>query len=221
MIRLIKGAEVFSSVGEKIGLLDRVVLDPETKKVSHITVTQGFLLSTSKVIPISYVNLDGERIILTKNAMELADLPDFEESMYVSLGRTGQPEEDVETIYWYPPHHSFWWTTGSRFGYPKPKFVKPEKTIPEGTVPLEEGAKVISEDGKHIGNAERVIVETSDKLATHIIVSEGLILKERKSIPTLWITEVEDDKIKLSIGSNFLSNYPITNPRLINAASCP
>ena len=31
MIHLLKGAEIFSSVGEKIGKLDRVVLDPETK----------------------------------------------------------------------------------------------------------------------------------------------------------------------------------------------
>jgi sporulation protein YlmC with PRC-barrel domain len=212
MIRLIKGAEVFSSVGEKIGLLDRVVLDPETKKVSHIIVTQGFLLSISKVIPISYVNLDGERITLTKNAMELADLPDFDESMYVSLERTGKPEEDVESIYWYPPHHLSWWTTGGRFWYPKPKFVKPEKTIPEGTVPLEEGAKVISKDGKHIGNVERVIVETSDELATHIIVSEGLVLKERKSIPTFWIAEVDDDKIKLSIESDLFEQLPDYEP---------
>jgi uncharacterized protein YrrD len=60
MIHLIKDAEVLSLAGEKIETLDRVVLDPETKEVSHIVVKKGMLFSTSKVIPISYVNLDGE-----------------------------------------------------------------------------------------------------------------------------------------------------------------
>ena len=49
-------------------------------------------------------------------------------------------------------------------GYPIPRFVKTEDVLPEGTIALEEGAKVISRDGKHIGNLEQVIVETRDHL---------------------------------------------------------
>lgn len=209
MIRLLKNAEIFSSVGEKIGTLDRVVLDPETKKVTHIVAKKGILFSTSKVIPFSYVNLDGDRITLKKNAAELEDLPDFTESSYVSREETDDSEEEAATLYYYPPQHIAWWTTGGRIWYPKPKYVlKTKSAIPEETVALEEGAKVISEDEEDIGSIERVIVEESDERATHVVVGQGLLSKKYKLVPTLWITEVSEDKIYLSIDSDMFERLP-------------
>jgi len=92
--------------------------------------------------------------------------------------------------------------------YAKPRFVKAENVIPEDTVALEEGAKVISKDGKHIGNVEQVIVETSDHRATHIVVSEGFFLKERKLVPTIWITDVDEDQVTLSVWSDLFERLP-------------
>jgi len=213
MIRLLKDAEIFSSVGEKIGKLDRVVLDPETKKVSHIVVKQGMLFPSSKVIPFSYIDLDGERITLTKNAMELEDLPDFTESSYISTNRTDDPEENAESVYFYPPRHIAWWTTGGRIWYPKPRYVlKTERTIPEDTVALDEGAKVFGNDGEEVGNVERVIVEPAEKLATHIIVSKGFLTKEHKVVPTLWIRDVTEEKVYLSIDSELFERLPEHEP---------
>lgn len=209
MIRLLKDAEIFSSVGEKIGKLDRVVLDPETNEVSHIVAKQGIVFSDRKVIPISYVNLDGERITLTKNAMELDDLPDFIESSYVRTENTDEPEQNTDTLYFYPPQHAAWWATGGNITYPKPRYViETEAAIPEGTVALEEGAKVIGNDGEDIGEVERVIVESTEKRATHIVVSRGLLSKEYKLIPTLWITDVTEDRVYLSIGSDMFKHLP-------------
>lgn len=209
MIRLLKDAEIFSSVGEKIGKLDRVVLDPETKEVSHIVAKQGIVFSDRKVIPISYVNLDGERITLTKNAMELDDLPDFIESSYVKTENRDAPEQNADTLYFYPPRQSAWWATGGNIIYPRPKYVfETETAIPEGTVALEEGAKVIGNDGEEVGEVERVIVESTEKRATHIVVSRGLLSKEYKMIPTLWITDVTEDHVYLSIGSDMFKHLP-------------
>ena len=209
MIKLLKDAEVFSSVGEKIGLLDRVVLDPESKKVSHIIVTKGILLSTSKVIPISYVDLDGDRITLTENAMELEDLPDFVETSFISTVQVDNPEQTADAIYFYPPHSFAWWSTGGRLWYPKPRYVlKTEKGIPDGIVALEEGATVVGENGEDIGNIVRVIVEESDKRASHIVVSRGFLSKEYKLVPTLWITDVTEDMVHLSIDSDMFERLP-------------
>ena len=54
-MQLKKGASVESSAGEKIGTLDRVVLDPETKEVTHIIVEKGWLFTENKVIQIQDV----------------------------------------------------------------------------------------------------------------------------------------------------------------------
>lgn len=208
-MHLLKDAEIFSSVGEKIGKLDRVVLDPETKKVSHIVAKQGILFSKSKVIPIAYVNLDGEQITLTKNAMELEDLPDFIESSYISTEYRDDPEQNADTLYFYPPKHSAWWATGGNITYPRPSYVlQTETAIPEGTVALKEGAKVIDNDGEDIGNVERVIIDHDEERATHLVISRGLLSKEYKLIPTLWITDVTEDKVNLSIGSDMFKHLP-------------
>jgi len=209
MIRLLKDAEVFSSAGEKIGSLDRVVIDPVTKKVSHIIVKEGVLFSSRKVIPITYVELDGERIMLSKNAMELEDLPDYIEGAYVSLNNTNEPSQNEEAVYWYPPTNLAWWNVRNYDWYPEPKYVlKTRDILPEGTIALEEGATVISKDGKDLGNIERIIVEPEEKRATHIVVSNGFFSKEFKLVPTLWITNVTEEKVYLSIWSDLFESLP-------------
>jgi len=214
-MELTKGTDVFSSVGEKIGKLERVVLDPETKEVTHLIIEKGILFTTNRVVPIDYVKLEvEERITLDKTAQELEALPSYDPSTYLDLAKTDYPDLDrgVEAVYYYPPLHLSWWAMGGRIWYPKPKFVKAEKVIPEGTIALEEGAKVISKDGEHLGNIERVIVEPSENRATHIVISEGLFSKERKLIPSLWIREVDEDEVHLSVWSDLFDQLPVYEP---------
>lgn len=209
MITLINGAEVFSTVGEKIGSLDRVVIDPATKEISHIIVKEGIIFSSSKVIPISYVNLDGERITLTKTAVELEKLPDFNQDMYVDTDQKPKPGRDVETLYLYPPVSLAGWSTNARIWKPKPKYVvKSKKVLPEGTVALEEGAQVISSDDETIGEIEQIIIGAPEDRATHIVVSQGLFSQDHKLIPTMWITKVMEDEVHLSIDSETLEKLP-------------
>jgi sporulation protein YlmC with PRC-barrel domain len=69
-----KGAEVFSSDGEKIGTLNRVVIDPRTREVSNLVVEKGFLFKTDKVVPITLVDLDMEdRIVLKPTNQDILE----------------------------------------------------------------------------------------------------------------------------------------------------
>jgi uncharacterized protein YrrD len=210
-----KGAEVFSRDGEKIGTLNRVIIDPRTREVSNLVVSKGFLFRTDKVIPITLVDLDIEdRIVLKKTNQDiLEDFPDFETTHYVPLDQLDNPyQDDVEASYWYPPiHHT--WPVGGFVGYPMPQFVlKTEQDIPEGTVALEEGAKVISRDGDHVGNIEEIITESQDNRITHLVVSEGFLLKEHKLIPAVWIANVTEDEIHLSVDSGVFERLPEYQP---------
>jgi uncharacterized protein YrrD len=206
-----KGAEVFSAEGEKIGTLDRVVIDPRTREVSNLVVEKGILFRTDKVIPIALVDLDIEDRIVLKNTNQdiLKDFPDFETVHYVPLNETDNPYQDViEASYWYPPVNPGL-AMSNYVGYSIPEFVlKTEKDIPEGTVALEEGAKVISRDGKHVGNVEQVITESQDNRVTHFVISEGFLHKERKLVPTVWVEKVAEDEIHLSVESGLLERRP-------------
>ena len=206
-----KGAEVFSGEGEKIGTLNRVVIDPRTREVSSLVVGKGILFRTDKVIPITLVDLDIEdRIVLKKTNQDiLEDFPDFETAHYVPLDESDNPYyEAVEASFWYPPVHPGW-ALGNYVGHPMPEFVlKTDQDIPEGTVALEEGAKVISRDGKHVGNVEQVITESQENRVSHFVISEGFLLKERKLVPAVWVTNVAEDEIHLSVESSLFERLP-------------
>jgi sporulation protein YlmC with PRC-barrel domain len=77
---------------------------------------------------------------------------------------------------------------------------------------LKEGSKVISTDGKTIGTVAQVIMDRPTRTATHIVISAGLFLKEEKLIPTLWIREVKDNEVRLSVWSDILDDLPHYEP---------
>jgi len=209
-MQLIKNADVFSSAGEKIGTLDRVVLDPESRDVTHIVVEKGILFTTNKVIPIQFVNLqqDEERIVLKQTEDELEKLPSYNESAYVELAPNDYPYDNIHAVYWYPPLPVQWQSMADPMWYPtsRPPIVQAE-VIPEGAVALKQGAEVMSQDGKHIGNVELVILDPDGHI-THIVVGEGIFLKQKKLVPAHWIKNVDTNKVDLTVWSDLFDQLP-------------
>jgi hypothetical protein len=94
-------------------------------------------------------------------------------------------------------------------GYPQPPYLrKTELNIPDDTVPLEEGAKVVSSDDEHVGDIERIYADEEEQRATHVMIAQGLISKTRKLIPTMWVKQVLEDEVRLSISKNFVEDLP-------------
>jgi uncharacterized protein YrrD len=217
-MQLAKGAKVFTADGERVGTIDRVVLEPESKEVTHLVVEKGFLFTEDKVVPMSLVGPATEdRVNLREGAGDLEKLPDFQETNYVAVetvGPQGDPQPApgsprwARPLYFYPPLGSWWRTTGFA-DYAKPRYVaQTEKHIPEDTVALEEGAKVIGMDGEHIGDIERIFTDPVGDRATHLLIAEGLILKEKKLIPTVWMSTVLEDEVRLSVNSDLVESLP-------------
>lgn len=203
------GAKVLTADGKQVGTIDRIVIEPDTRDITHLVVQEGFLFTESKVVPMSLVGPATEdQVILREREDELDEFPDFQESHFVSAGR-GLPSmaarnKRVRTLYWYPPLGI---TTGLA-GPPAPRFVVKTENIPEGTVALAEGVKVICSDGEHVGDVERIFTDSQEDQATHLLISEGLFLKERKLIPTRWIANVFETEIRLSVDSTLVENLP-------------
>ena len=215
-MRLIRGADVYSAGGSRLGTLSRVILDPRTREVTHIVVEKGLLFTTSKLVPLE--NIDPEhrdRIVLSSSEQELEQLQDFQESEYVTLDSAEYPEGEleagtVETALWYPPMNSALWRAGMYTPSPAgPVYtLKTTQNIPEGTIALAEGARVLSRDGKHSGDIEQLIVEPHDNRVTHMLIAAGLLFRERKLIPVLWIDEIGEYQVRLSVGSGTLERLP-------------
>ena len=57
---------------------------------------------------------------------------------------------------------------------------------------------MISADGFHVGNIERVVTDTETGRINQFVISQGLLPKSRKLIPFHWVDFFDDDKVLLS-----------------------
>lgn len=214
-MNFVKGAEVFTATGEKIGSITRVVIDAKTRDVTDLVVERGALLKNEKVIPVSLVNLQKEdRITLRETNQSIDDFPDYETTYYVPLEQAPAPYKNVDTYYWYPPVNYQLPPGGLGLwaGVPTQKVSETETNIPEGRIAIAEGAQVISSDDKHIGNVEQVIANSETKNVTHFVVGKGFLLKEHKLVPSHWVTSVDEGKIFLSVEASLFERLPDYQP---------
>jgi uncharacterized protein YrrD len=198
MVMLFKeDAKVVMADGTSVGSVDRVVLDPRTKAVTHLVVRKGLIFNHDKVIPVNLINTATEELVtLSAEAGDLQALPAFEVTHYVTL----TPEDisiDYTTsvaqpLFWYPPAV---WSAYT---------VQTTRNIPLNTIALREGARVISKDDKYMGDVEQVFANPNSAEATHFVISKGLLLKERKLIPTAWVTGFSEDEVRLAVSGNLM-----------------
>lgn len=226
-VELKEGTSVFTSGGKEVGKINRIILDPATNEVTHLVVQKGWLFSEDKVVPFEMVNsADEDKVVLNKDRENFEELPPFEESHFVrtrdadlSPGeRSSSPSGDVSrggnprysfapAYYWYPPVGYLGYPLGY-YGWPPMETVR---NIPQETVPLKEGTDVMSSDGEHVGDVERLFVSPDSNKATHFVISQGLF-KDRKLVPAHWVKSVGEDKIHLSVSAELLESLPTFEP---------
>src|SRR5690554_429353 len=82
-----EGTDVLTADGDKLGEVERVVIDPRTREVTHIVVQKGFLFTEDRVLPIEVVDSsDGEQAVLSQNVGEdLEAWPVFEETYTIPI----------------------------------------------------------------------------------------------------------------------------------------
>lgn len=190
-----KNASVLTARGKKIGSLKRVVLNPDTKVVTDIVVrTNGRLFTKEdKVVSIDLVDQTTEsEIVLEDQAGELQYFPHFEIPYTVDADK---PQNDSPVVSGYAQ------VGPVVLSSPKePVFIpETEQNIPEDTIAMKDSAKVITAEGKHVGNLERVIADSSVDQITHLIMSAGIFAKDKKLIPIRWVGAIGEDEIRLKV----------------------
>lgn len=208
-MRFIKGAGIFTAKGEKIGTLNRVVIDAKTRDVTDLVVDRG-LLNQEKVIPVGLVEAEKEeQIMLRETNQGVDEFLDYETTHYVPSDDAHY--ENIEASYWYPPAN-FQTLKGGMPGRMPGQALRTETSIPEGRVAIAQGAQVISADEKHIGNVEQVVADSKSNTVTHFVVGKGFLLKEHKLVPAFWVTKVDEEKIYLSVESRLFDRLPDYRP---------
>jgi uncharacterized protein YrrD len=210
-----ENADVKTSGGEKIGRIDRVVVDPATGEITHLVVKKGLLFTQDKVVPVDLIESTTEKqVVLKQREADPDAFPDFEETQHIPAGgyedfKRREVEQARRVIWYHTQINSPWWTGGPAPAAPKPLFIKKtQRNIPEGAIPLEEGAKVVDAEGDSVGEIEEVYAEAEEHRVTHILISSGTFSKEKKLIPSAWLTDILEDSVRLSVKKKVIENLP-------------
>lgn len=204
-----KNTKVVAANGQELGSIERVVLSPQSKMVTHIVVRKGGLLNkVEAVVPIDLIaEATEDQIRLLEGAGNLDAFPPFEEERVVGK-KSGL---DL------PPASGS--TTPELIGYPEPNIpfipdpgeeyvTQTKQNIPTGTVALKEGAKVLTSDGKHVGKVERILANPEMDQVTHLVISKGMFPKETKLVPLEWVRTMTEDEVHLGFDEHQVEELP-------------
>ena len=99
---------------------------------------------------------------------------------------------------------------GGAMADPGPRFVTTTlRNIPDDTVPLKAGTRIISSDDKHVGDVERVLTAPEEpNHATQVVMLQGLLTKTRRALPIEWVSHVLEGELHLTVDSHFLGSLP-------------
>lgn len=220
-MELKEGMGVFTPNGEEIGKISRFVLDPATNEVTYLVIERGKLFSEDKVLPFRMIRPAEDRVVLKEATGNLEKLPPFEEKYFVRAdngedviptGNNTHTIRNASTYFWYP--------SVLNTGFPAYELENPSVTpveirrnVPDSAVSLKEGSRVISSDGKHVGDVERLIVQPDSKKTTDFVISQGLLFKDEKLVPIHWVNSVEENKVLLAVSSELLARLPSYQPK--------
>lgn len=92
--------------GDKIGNIDRIVIDPTSKKVTHLVAEKGILFKQDKLIPLDLVHEAKEdKVVLSGDVDNLDALPDFEEEHHIPAAPAERGDSSRQAparpFYWY------------------------------------------------------------------------------------------------------------------------
>lgn len=205
-MRINESARVFTADDEHVGRVDRIVVDPLTRAVTHVVVRKGIFFPEDKVIPIDQIaTATEERINLVQEA-DARDFPPFFETHYTPLDELDEDDAAEESagaaaaaaVATAPP--LVWHGTYGGVAPLVPGVMRTvvERNIPERALALEPGARVLARGRREVGRLEEVVV-TETGQATHIVVSREGLTPTRRALPMSWVDDIAENEIRLGV----------------------
>jgi sporulation protein YlmC with PRC-barrel domain len=196
-----QNATIISADSKEVGHLERVVINPETKALTHIVIHKGLINAKEKVIPVDMIAAavpDSIGLRLTSDRLD--DLSDYEETKY-SQGSDSWSGPAMQGASGYLDTPNAPMTSAPTL---KEKVIN----IPPNTVALKEGAQVNTADGKNVGKLEQVLTSPESGQVTHLRISHGVLRKESKLIDAAWIGTIEEKTVTLNTDSATVEKLP-------------
>ena len=173
------------------GVVRRIIIDPDTRTVTHLVIKPEHRLQPGRLVPVDLVDTTTGEIRLHCTIAEFDQLEPAEETELVE-----GPGLGIGTLAGGPP-----------LGIPEPTPVVVEDAIPIGETEVSPGDPVHALDGE-IGQVQGFLVHPDDRRVTHVLLREGHLWgRKQVAIPISAVTGAEAG-IQLNLTKKQVEDLP-------------
>lgn len=207
-MRLEIGGRVDCSDGT-FGELADVVIDPTTKRVTHLVVKAQGEPWIERLVPVELADPGDEAnraVSLRATVEEVRALAPVQEVGYLELGDFPLDDPDwevgIQEVYALPYYPAYDLEPGP-LDFP----VRYDR-IPKGEVEIRRASDVYSADGHHLGHVDGLLVDRGEHI-THLVLERGHLWDRREvTIPIGAVAKVETDDVTLSLTKDQVGSLP-------------
>ena len=193
------GADASCTDGDG-GKVNRVVVDPLTRTVTHLVVEPKHRHGSARLVPLDLVDATTDDIRLRCTLAEFEELDPAEETRFLP-GTSGYEGYDQGQVLVMP-----YYNMGMAEAYCGPMTVTYD-AVPLGEVEVRRGEHVHATDG-HIGKVQGLVIHPESHHVTHVLLQEGHLWGRKEvAIPISAVTGV-DDGIRLNITKHEVQDLP-------------
>ena len=205
------GAHVSCSDGA-CGKLDRVVLDPISRVLTHLVVKPHGALERGRLVPIDLVaGATKDEIHLSCSLAAFGALEEAEETHFLTEADPELGYGADEVLAW--PYYGLGMSGIGGLGVAGTGMVgmPPSVTtdrIPVGELDVRRGEPVHASDG-HVGSLQGLVIDPRDHHVTHLLLQEGHLWgKKQVAIPIGAVAQVDVDDIRVNLTRDQIRDLP-------------
>jgi sporulation protein YlmC with PRC-barrel domain len=192
---------------DAFGELADVVIDPTTRRVTHLVVQPSGIGAPARLVPVERARGgdDEGTIVLDGSVAEIGRLEQVREAAYIRLGEfpVADPEWEVgvQEMLAQPYYQSIDTVGAAPIAYDDHVMWKYDR-IPKGDVEIRRASPVTSADGHRLGHVDGFIVDGEDRIG-HLVLEHGHLWGRREVvIPIGAVERVETDEVVLTLSKD-------------------
>jgi uncharacterized protein YrrD len=212
LMRVDLGSDVYTSDDKKVGTVDRIVLDGESKAILSLVVKSGMINQHHRIVDVNMVtSQDDDGVHLNLPESEYDQLSDFVEQQYVSV-----PSEDYDALPFIIPNAGG--GGGYLYGAPyigrgfegrqdsffdsaptRETIVENRSNLEDTDVTISKGTDVVGSNGDKLGSVHEIFYSADGHLDGFVVKTGGLFSHEDIRVPMEWVDEAGGDQIRLNL----------------------
>jgi sporulation protein YlmC with PRC-barrel domain len=187
---------------EKVGMVTKIVVDPETHEPGYLVVKRGRIRLRHIVVPVSLVSdVTTEGVVLDTPADVLDGFPDYE--MTVQKGEYHKPVPIGS-----PRPYAFY-EPPSNQGY----MALRQRTVPDTTVSVEKGMAILDSTSLKVGRVDGLVMDSEKQQAIQILLRQpGPGNTRHRIIPADLVDNVRGGAVHLRIRAEHVNGLGFYEP---------